>query len=496
MLYRLGLFFLGLLICGQVSAIDAVVQHTVFYQTAKQQKDSFFPFAEICWQINPNSIRYKTNADKNIISEIKVDIVFNNDAGVIAQDHFIMQTSPRKNVEALASLNIMEQKRYVLPSGMVRMQFTLTDVQDVSNKFVLTDSFLIEPAANTPFYSELQLVDTVLKSELKSPFQRDGLLKLPIATNFIDEHIRSLHYYTELYNSSKIDSKSLIQKISISKQENDFPSGRFLKTDTIKPQSTMQVYGEMPIGYLGSGNYYLNIALEDMAGATLASKSLFFQRFNKHPLVEEVKALPAIADTGVENVRVLDLSKTFLQKYTTAQLRAILKMLLPIADPVGTQSIQSFLKKPNDMYMRYFIYNFFQNVNRADPAKAWKEYSDKVLNANKRFTANGVAGYETSRGFMFLRYGEPTEIITISNESGALPYEVWQYNELKQSNRKMIANAVFLFYKPNRPIVDYELLHSNVTGEISNPRWRTFLYVGEQAGSSGNSMAEQYIGNK
>lgn len=498
MLHRLGLFFLGLVCCFNANAIEAVVQHTVFYQQHKLNGGGFGPFAEICWQINPGSIRYKTNADKNIISEIKTDIVISTDTGIITQDHFIMQTSPRKNVEALASLNIMEQRQYNLPAGLIRIRLTLTDVQDVSNKFAYTDSFEVAPAKDAPFYSELQLVDTVIKSQMQSSFQRNGLLKIPIATNFLDEHISILHYYTELYNSAKTTEKSLIQKVGISKKEHDLPGpGRLLKADTIQPQQVSYVYGELPIAYLGSGNYYLNISLEDLSGNVLASHSLFFQRLNKHPLVEEVKAVQqALTDTGIENITVLDLNKTFLNKYSTAQLRAILKMMLPVVKPEGTAAIQGFLKKPSDTYMRYFIFNYFQNINKADPGKAWKEYSEKVVSANKRFTANGVAGYETPRGFMFLRYGEPTEIITISNESGALPYEVWQYNELTQTNKKVIANGVFLFYKPNRPIVDYELLHSNVTGEISNKSWRTFLYFGEQAGTSGNSMAEQYIGNK
>ena len=168
-----------------------------------------------------------------------------------------------------------------------------------------------------------------------------------------------------------------------------------------------------------------------------------------------------------------------------------------MSDPMATQAIQNFLIKPEEMYMRYYIYNYFLNVNPQNPAKAWKEYSEKVLQVNKLFKTHGTQGYETERGFVYLRYGPPTEIIPVENEQGALPYEIWQYNTLTQTNRKEVANAIFLFYKPNQAVDDLLLLHCTVGGEKQNLNWRNQLYLDANSTSNGNFRAEQYLnGNK
>jgi GWxTD domain-containing protein len=198
----------------------------------------------------------------------------------------------------------------------------------------------------------------------------------------------------------------------------------------------------------------------------------------------------------MEEITVLDLKKTFIGKYTLAQVRAILKMLIPVSDANSINSINGFLKKPDELYMRYFIYNYFAAIDKKNPERAWKEFSDKIREVNKKFSYGGTPGYETERGYTYLRYGAPTDIVTVSNEKGALPYEIWQYNSLRQLNGKDIPDAVFLFYKPDQMMSDYRMLHSTVSGEMINPSWRTYLYNGGEGGNNGNSRAEQYIRNR
>ena len=149
------------------------------------------------------------------------------------------------------------------------------------------------------------------------------------------------------------------------------------------------------------------------------------------------------------------------------------------------------------MYMRYYIYNYFANINKDDPGKAWKEFSAKITEVNKLYNTSNTPGYETERGFIYLRYGAPTDVITVENEPGTLPYEIWQYNTIREMNHKELPDALFLFYRPNQMTSDFRLLHSTVTGEIQNAGWRSLLYI-MQGGAVdySNTRAEQYIGNR
>jgi GWxTD domain-containing protein len=495
-----GFCFLILFLSLRVLAIDALVSHSVFYQPDPARQGKLMPIVETYWQINPRSVHYTTTPEKTIIARIKTDITFTNETGIIKEDHFILQTVPRANVNELMMHSIMDLRRYSMNAGLVKMKMILTDLADSLHRFTYSDSFTIAPLPHTAFYSDLQLLDTILESPAQTVYKKNGRQQIPECINFLDESKGTLHYYAELYQGATIPKSDapIIQKVFISKKENDRPMWDFIQTDTVSPKDLSLVSGSFPIGSLASGNYYLNVTLENNSRIILASGSLFFQRLNTHPVNDDTgnKSKTAVADTGIENIKVLNLGKTFLAKYTTPQVTDILRMLLPVADPLAAQTIHGFIKKPDDMYMRYFIYNYFQNINQKNPSAAWKEYSDRIREANKLYTAYGTRGYATERGSIYLRYGVPTEVVTVENETGALPYEVWQYNTLTQLNHKEIANAVFLFYKPSEALGDYKLLHSTTDGEARNSLWRSYLYNGAQGGSSGNSRAEQYIGNR
>src|SRR6185295_19538701 len=103
----------------------------------------------------------------------------------------------------------------------------------------------------------------------------------------------------------------------------------------------------------------------------------------------------------------LDLRATFVSRFEMPQLRAILKMLLPAAEPAEESAIKGFLDRPDELYMRYFIYNHFSNINKGDPAKAWKQFSDVVREVNRLYKSGSTMGYETDRGIIHLRYGAP-----------------------------------------------------------------------------------------
>ena len=187
---------------------------------------------------------------------------------------------------------------------------------------------------------------------------------------------------------------------------------------------------------------------------------------------------------------MIDLRRSFIGKYDAAQLRAILKMLSPIASPNERMTIEEFLRKPNESYQRYFIYNFWASRNQLNPGEAWEEYAEKVRFVNRNFGSSALPGYETDRGLVYLKYGPPTERIVVNNEEGARPYEIWQYNVLPQQG-----NGMFLFYRPGFITNDYKILHTNINGEIRNRAWRMSLYTNGVSLRPDNSRAEQYFGN-
>ncbi len=504
---RICLIFLSaLLLSNEVCAIDATVAHALFYKQRPGGRPGFDAQLEIYWQVNPHRLHFVTDSQKMIVANIRTDIRITAGGKVVKEEHYTLETKPQKDVSGLATLSIIELRRYNIPDGVVNYEVVLTDINDTTSTFVYNDSVSVAHKKKMPFFSSVQMLDTLIPSDRETQFLKNGAQHIPLCADFLDDYKRTLHFYTEAYGIDSVPENRfpLVRKIRIGKKEDAAFVGGFEYVDTLRKPFKKATYGSFSIGPLKSGNYYLTATIEDKVGGVLASESRFIQRLNLHPeepVVKKVSITEVFKDTAMESVTVLDLDKTFMAKFTFAQVRAILKMMLPVSDAMETNTIKNFLKKPNEMYMRYYIYNHFKALYEADPGKAWKEYAKKVMEVNKKFSAQGVPGYETDRGFVYLRYGPPSDIIVAPNEQGALPYEIWQYNTLMQfSNNKSLANALFLFYKSNQMMSDYRLLHSTVYGEVRNLSWRNYLYsnTGNQSttGSNPNSRAEQYFGNR
>lgn len=485
---------------SQAYGIEAAFSHGIYYLPDPIYAGKINPYIELRWQVNPRTVHYNTNADKKILARILTDITIINDTGhVVKSESYTYETNGVDDAAQLGYLNILELKRYFLTAGKFRISVKLRDLNDTTSVTVYTDSVTVGQLPAMAFYSDVEFVDTFYESDIRTPFRKHGKQYIPICENFFDTYHDRVSYFAELYQMDKVSAADypLYQSIFISKKIGKEPLGKYQRLDTIKTKDVPFVDGSFDISNLPSGNYYLNISLGDKFHHTIASHSLFFQRANAKPIKqEEEKIVEAIVDTGIENITVLDLSKTFLQKYDIAQLKAILKMLLPVSTAAEANTINGFLKNPEEMYMRYYIYNHFLALNKAKPERAWKEYSDKVREANRLYNSHGTAGYETQRGFMYLRYGSPSEIVTVVNENGALPYEIWQYNTLTDMAGHNQTNAIILFYKTSETDFDYRVLHTTIPGEPHNAGWRNFLYTNTSGKDNFNSRAEQYIGNR
>lgn len=483
-----GLSLLCMLCFFRAGAIEVVASHKVFYVP---DNNGYSAYAEVYWQIAPSSLLFMEINPGQLIAKVKTEITFRNETGVVLQDKYIMQTNPAATQQQAFAQNITELQRYKLPAGKMWMELKLTEVIDSNSQFYTVDTVHVTPPSGKPMYSDVQLLDTVYNSDVQTVFSKNNRQQIPLCANFIDNSRNTLFFYSELYDSNTLpDTTLLIQKTYISRRPLQDAGFKMSATDTLKAAVVQPVSGKFNISDLPSGNYYLNIVLQDRTQEVLASSSAFFQRVSDKKAGSNDES-----DTVVfEKVNYLDISTTFVAKFTVPQLKAILKMIRPISTPIEVNTINNFAHKPDESYMRYFIYNFWKSRNNQDPKKAWDAYTEKVKEVNNLFRGTGKPGYETERGEIYLKYGAPNERITVESEPGARPYEIWTYNVLPRHPQ----GAVLLFYRPAQMVGDFELLHSNIRGERRNTAWRSILYIATGSSSQNlNSRAEQYFpGNK
>ena len=147
------------------------------------------------------------------------------------------------------------------------------------------------------------------------------------------------------------------------------------------------------------------------------------------------------------------------------------------------------LKTDNIILMKKFFYSFWYGVNNVDPEGEWKKYKAAVYTVNKNYSSQILRGYETDRGRIFLKYGPPNSVRKRNHSPGTYPYEIWHYYSLPNQGNKRV-----VFYNPHLVGESYELVHTDIMGEISNPNWESLLIKNaeEYRSSYGDYLKQDY----
>lgn len=447
--------------------MEGISKAYVFYRPAVKKADS--AFMEIAWQVNPLSVSYQQNGAL-LESQLLVQTAISGPDGFVLQDAFLAATTPfDKSATSLPPIYF--RQRYGLPdSGTYHVTLRVSE-KERPDQFVLFQDSVKVRLQKSPIFSSLLLLDTTYQPQTHNPYIKGGLERIARPLAFADSNQLLLNFYTELYHAPLPYS---ILQLSVSRKQQSGPVTGLLRTDTLRNAGVLYpVEGQFDLKELTSGNYYLTAALFDTAGAPLANQQLFFQLSNPRPFVPVASRWDSTALSTP--LKYLDISKTFVGKYSDEERRAILKMIRPVADAVEAANISIMLQKGSDpLHTAYFIYNFFLKRNKDKPETAWKEYAGRVREVNKLFSEPGRMGYEADRGMVYLKYGPPNERLRVPAENGALPYEVWRYDY----HPDIPANSFFLFYQDGLAMGEYRLLHSTVSGEIFNARWGEILFKG------------------
>ncbi len=214
--------------------------------------------------------------------------------------------------------------------------------------------------------------------------------------------------------------------------------------------------------YLISGNYDIIVSLVSKQLEIISSIKKGFQTIRNGKAIIKTEFEDNIASNNI------NIQNSFVSNYSQKQLLKNIKALVPIAEVAEIRAIVAM--EENDVNAAQFFYNFWYNRNSSAPEKEWKVYADKLNYVSKKYGRNGMPGFETDRGKLYLMFGEPNITEKRDNEQGSLPYEVWFYYETK--GRK---NVKFLFYQPGSISDQMIILHSSEQDILVNPYWKRVL---------------------
>lgn len=286
---------------------------------------------------------------------------------------------------------------------------------------------------------------------------------------FFDVDAKTLYFSVDMQRSNSADSSFLFIEIKKKTVMQYKLRPICSKKISLNEYTANPIRDSIPLedSVFASGNFELIANFMQDSATVLDVKKARFQvlRDANQKVKDEFLAVASDMDN-----HIVDMSKTFVAKYDITQLHKNINALSPLARGAEIKVIRAIAENNDTSFLQHFLYNFWFNRNATNPEKAWLEYVEKLNYVAKQYGSVSQLGFESDRGRIYLVYGEPDKLDRMANEKGALPYEVWYYNNVE--NRGIVK---FLFYQPGMLGSQMFLLTSSESDEGIDPYWKSKL---------------------
>jgi|APTNR8051073442_1049403.scaffolds.fasta_scaffold00665_8 GWxTD domain-containing protein len=451
--YLIGLA--ALLISGLAYGLDASISVATFY--GPQQN-----YAEVCLFFSGRTLKFVANPDSSLQAAVEVVIVFKQQERIVQFDKYRL-SSPTSG----RPIDFVDLKRYALPNGVYDMEISVADLNRPEDKRDYKAPITINYAREGKLQqSDINLLASVAKSTEEGPFTKNGLTMEPLPYAFYGRNVNTLSFYSEVYHADQVLAEPFVLTYSIEKLNGAQTETIIISHKRQDPAPLIPVFQQIDISKLPSGNYRLAVEVRNRAKEVLDRRSIDFQRSNP---IWDLEALSnAAATPGAINTGNL-----FTADMPGEELKYSLLAILPLMPQRDVEVVNLMLRYDSLRAQRLYLYSFWAKESPADPKAGYDKFMEVARAVDKMFNSGFRYGFETDRGYVYIKYGQPNDMVRQETEPSAPPYEIWSYNEVKRTNQN---NVRFIFYNPSLASDDFVLLHSDVYGEINNPQWQMKLY--------------------
>ena len=416
------------------------------------------PFIETYISLFAGSIKYIPN-DKGI-DRCKIEVLqmLKQDGKIIDFQKIVLEN--RGNTSKDLYNDPLHQHRFFIENGDYEYEVEILDLfNDSAEKLVFRESIKLDFNDEIAI-SDIELLDSFWKSEKESKTSKSGFEMVPLVSDYFSPDFDKIAYYFEIYNTDKEfgeDSKYVLQHF-IESYERGIIAGSFNKLSKEKSKPVNATLNIFEIGTLPTGNYNLVVQVKNKDNLVVTEKKLRFQRLN------------LLNDINTENLKDVNLAGQFTDRINLDSINEFIFCLRPLSTMIEKKIVDNQLKDMSDTLKLQYFYSFWYNRNTVEPEKDWHAYNFQVKQVQLKFGTRIKKGYQTDRGRIFLKYGAPNTVHDQRSEANSYPYQIWHYYRIGKFNDKR-----FVFYDRDLVTNDYELLHSDLIGEIQNFHWKIDL---------------------
>ena len=360
------------------------------------------------------------------------------------------------NDTAGANKNLVGVINFLLPSGVYECKVTGEDSLNSSFAKSAEEYLTVRPfIKNNISMSDLQFASNILQDSphKKSIFYKNSYEIIPLPGSVYGENQPVLFYYLELYNLKSVNNEIPLKLNSLvysSKGKLVYNKSRIIRN---KVNSRVDV-GTVVVNKFPTDSYTLIIQLIDSVGNYGVSSSKRFFVYN--PSVQNTDST-----LGKPASNILATQFGVMSEEELDDLFEKSKYIASATEIKQYDALNSLEGK------RKFI-NQFWMARDSDPStprnEFYLEYLNRIRHCNQVFGTLGKEGWETDRGRVYLRYGQPSEIERFPNQIDTKPYEIWHYNDIQ-------GGVIFVFADLTN-FSDYQLIHSTARGELRDDSWQ------------------------
>jgi GWxTD domain-containing protein len=457
-----ALFFVN---CLQAKDLGASISYAVFMD------DKGGPYLELYFAIAGNSLNFEKVSATEYQGKLDALVTIGKLGKNVNATKFRIKTDRLSDTLQVPQV-LLHQERISVPQGELLLFIELTDPADTSKAYPIEQRFTAK-FKSTVCASDLVLLESYKKADAPGTFTKSGFNLYPIISNglaYVPPGMNEISFYAELYNTGNSFGENgqyayryYLKDIKTQKKLSRY--GRTLrgKVTPVKP-----ILGNLNITKLPTGRYELILEVINSKGeVTYEKNSVFFRQAAAKPLVE----ILAEASDNPQNFARTKIHADSLYGY--------IRFLSPISSDKERLMQNEVLERAETAEMQNYLFGFWEEKFPGQAEAIWNRYLPLVRYANKEFTSTMQRGYLTDRGVVYLSYGAPAQIEDRPMEPSLPPYQIWQYQTVSSPWKTKQANKIFVFAEFQHPTNDYELIHSNAIGELTNERWRYQLANGK-----------------
>ncbi|NNE27519.1 MAG: GWxTD domain-containing protein [Saprospiraceae bacterium] len=414
-------------------------------------------YLEVYTRIIGESVQFQIDSVNQDVLQASIEMLV-----IISQNEEIVNASKYQinSPESKDIIDFWDLKRYTVTPGKIDLKIQFVDMNRISDTLNFETS--LEVAEKSVFsHSNILFMAEINPNENVLAFNKNNFSFEPLCFNLASPEQNTLYIYTELYNTSALSDKPCFLKYHIEALDESVPFIPQPGYKRLKMEGNELLLLEFDIENMGSGNYILHCDLFDRDKVLLETYSSHFAV--QHPIVD--------LKNNYEKDQMFETS--FVQILDQDELDYGLKAIAPLIGNDLSETLNFVIGSDDLKAKKYFLYSFWLTMSKTNTRDMYKKYMDVAKAVDIQFANNVGHGFQTDRGFYFLKYGRPDDIVKVEEEPSAPPYEIWIYNYLPATQQ---TNVKFLFYNPSLAGNDYILLHSTCRGEINNPNWEFDLY--------------------